>query len=192
MVFNHSDVGGYTTISNPVLNIHRSRELLYRWMEMNAFTSIFRTHEGNQPDQNIQFYTDDDALDTFAYWAKVYAALFEYRKVLVAEAIKTELPVVRHPFLMYSDDPETWKITYQEFMLGADFLIAPVTEEGADSVTAYLPKGDWVHLWSGKSYPGGQYITVPAPIGQPGVFYQKDSPWGQQLVQFLQKEDMLP
>jgi alpha-glucosidase len=191
MAFNHSDIGGYTTISNPVLNIHRSRELLYRWMEMNAFTLIFRTHEGNQPEKNIQFYTDDETLDTFAYWAKIYAALLDYRKTLVSEAIQTGLPVARHPFIQYPDDPEIWKITYQEFMLGADFLIAPVTDSGATEVTAYLPKGEWVHLWSGKTYPGGQYVTVPAPIGQPGVFYIKGSAWGDGFAQKLKKEGLL-
>ena len=192
MAYNHSDIGGYTTITNPLLNKHRSRELLYRWMEMNAFTLIFRTHEGNQPEQNIQFYTDDETLDTFAYWAKVYAALFEYRKTLVAEAAQTGLPVVRHPFIHYPDDPETWKITYQEFMLGADFLVAPVTDEGAASVTAYLPQGEWVHLWSGKSYTGGQSVTVAAPIRQPGVFYKKGSKWGEELIQELEAQGLMP
>lgn len=192
MAYNHSDIGGYTTITSPIKNYHRSRELLYRWMEMNAFTLIFRTHEGNQPENNVQFYTDAETLDTFAYWAKVYAALFEYRKTLVTEAAESGLPVVRHPFIHYPDDPETWKITYQEFMLGADFLIAPVTDEGADSVTVYLPQGDWVHAWSGKNFQGGSYVTVAAPLGQPGVFYKAGSPWGAQFVATLRAQNLIP
>jgi alpha-glucosidase len=192
MAFNHSDIGGYTTITSPIKNYHRSRELLYRWMEMNAFTLIFRTHEGNQPDKNIQFYTDADSLDTFARWAKVYAALFEYRKHLVEEAAESGLPVVRHPFIQYPTDPETWKITYQEFMLGPDFLIAPVTDEGATTVKAYLPQGEWIHLWSGEQYPGGQYVTVAAPLGQPGVFYLKDSKWGADFTSRLKAQGLLP
>ena len=194
MAFNHSDIGGYTTISNPILNIHRSRELLYRWMEMNAFTLIFRTHEGNQPDKNIQFYTDDETLDTFAYWAKVYAALFDYRKQLVQEATETGLPVVRHPFIHYPDDPETWKITYQEFMLGRDFLIAPVTDPGpgADQVKVYLPAGRWIHVWTGQVYEGGQYLTIAAPLGQPAVFYVEGSQAGQDFVNTLQSQGLMP
>jgi alpha-glucosidase (family GH31 glycosyl hydrolase) len=192
MAFNHSDIGGYTTITNPLLKIHRSRELLYRWMEMNAFTLIFRTHEGNQPANNIQFYTDDETLDTFARWSKVYAALFDYRKDLVQEAEATGLPVVRHPFLQYPTDPQTWKITYQEFMLGPDFLIAPITDEGATDVTVYLPKGTWVHLWTDKVYEGGQYVTIPAPLGQPGVFYIQGSAWGNDLKQQLTSQALMP
>jgi alpha-glucosidase len=191
MLYNHSAIGGYTTISSPALNIHRSRELLYRWMEMNAFTLIFRAQDGSQPENNVQFYTDDETLDTFAHWAKVYAALFEYRKSLVAEAAQTGLPVVRHPFIQYPDDPETWKITYQEFMLGADFLIAPVTDPGVTQVRVYLPKGEWTDLWDGVTYQGGQYLTAPAPIGRPCVFYVKGSTWGDGLARRLNNEGLL-
>jgi alpha-glucosidase len=192
MAFNHSDIGGYTTVTNPLMNYHRSRELLFRWMEANAFTTVFRTHEGNQPDKNVQFYSDDETLDTFAYWSKVYAALFDYRKELVQEAVTTGLPVVRHPFIHFPDDPEVWKITHQEFMLGADFLIAPVTDEGASAVTLYLPRGSWTHLWSGQLYEGGQYVTVPAPLGQPGVFYMTGSKWGEALRSSLEAEGLMP
>ncbi len=50
---NHTDVGGYTTINNPLRNYHRSQELLWRWIELGAFTPVFRTHEGNRPDETI-------------------------------------------------------------------------------------------------------------------------------------------
>lgn len=190
--FNHSDIGGYTTISNPIMTYHRSQELLLRWMEMNAFTLIFRTHEGNQPENNVQFYSNETTLEAYARWAKVYAALFDYRKSLVAEAARTGMPVVRHPFLHYPDDPNTWSITYQEFMLGADFLIAPVTDEGAESVDVYLPAGEWVHLWSGETYTGGQTVAIAAPLGQPAVFYVKGSAWGQNLVRTLRDQGLLP
>lgn len=43
--FNHSDIGGYCTVNLPVIKYRRSEELLLRWMELNAFTVVFRTHE---------------------------------------------------------------------------------------------------------------------------------------------------
>ena len=45
ITLNHSDIGGYTTINNPIKNYHRSIELFLRWSELNVFTPIFRTHE---------------------------------------------------------------------------------------------------------------------------------------------------
>lgn len=56
----HSDIGGYTTISAaPLLELVRSKELLFRWMELSAFTAVFRTHEGIIPELNAQFYDDE-------------------------------------------------------------------------------------------------------------------------------------
>lgn len=36
----------------------------------------------------------------------------------------------------------------------------------------FLPAGDWVHLWSGKSFRGGESYSVPAVPGWPPVFYR--------------------
>jgi hypothetical protein len=39
----------YTTVVHPLIRYRRSEELLLRWMELNAFTTIFRTHEVSNP-----------------------------------------------------------------------------------------------------------------------------------------------
>lgn len=58
----HSDVGGYTALDNPPFRYHRSKELLMRWIELGAFAAVFRTHEGNIPEVNHQFYSDGETL----------------------------------------------------------------------------------------------------------------------------------
>ena len=70
----HSDIGGYTTIDHRLLKYHRSKELLMRWTELAAFTTVFRTHEGNRPKVNHQIYSDEVTLRHFSHFAKVYAA----------------------------------------------------------------------------------------------------------------------
>lgn len=57
----HCDVGGYNTVvSNiPGFKMFRSKELLLRWMELGAFTAVFRTSEGIIPSLNSQFYDND-------------------------------------------------------------------------------------------------------------------------------------
>ncbi|MBW4687732.1 MAG: alpha-glucosidase [Komarekiella atlantica HA4396-MV6] len=194
---NHSDIGGYTSIANPILEalgigFRRSRELLYRWMEMNAFTPVFRTHEGNQPDENVQFYTDKDTLATFSYWAKVYAALAMYRQQLMVEAATKGYPLVRHLVLHYPNDPNVYKIEDQ-FLLGSDFLVAPVLKPGKNSTNVYFPAGEWVHLWSGKTYSmtTGTLQKVPAPLGQPAVFYRQGSKAPELVLNALKAHNLL-
>ncbi len=71
-------------------------------------------------------------------------------------------------------------------------IIAPVTDEGADTVKVYLPSGEWVHVWIGETYTGGQYVTVAAPLGQPAVFYIKGSAWGEDFTRTLKNEGLMP
>ena len=173
MSLNHSDVGGYTTLTHPVLDVHRDHELLLRWIELNAFTAVFRSHEGNQPAANVQVTHDDTTLGHFARFARVYRAWGAYRRELVNEAAEHGLPVVRHPWIHYSDDPEVQRLSYQQFLVGEAMLVAPVLDPGRTQVEVYLPRGRWRHLWSGDLYDthqSGRWIEVAAPLGEPGVF----------------------
>lgn len=181
---NHSDIGGYTSINNPLAKYHRSKELLLRWMELSSLTVIYRTHEGNLPDVNAQFYSDQESLDHFDRMARVYAAWKHIRVKLVKEAANTGIPVARHLFFHYPDDPRVYDLSYQEYMLGSDILVAPVLDPGENEINVYLPPGNWVHIWSGIvfRYPyRGQWVTVPAPLGQPAIFYLEDSPDGMEF-----------
>ncbi len=189
---NHSDIGGYTSIVHPLCTYRRSKELLLRWMELNAFTTIYRSHESNRPADNIQCYSDDTTLAHFSRFARVYRAWGFYRRQLVQEAASSGLPVLRHLFIHYPDDPEVYKITYQQFMLGSELLVAPVLDPGQRHVTVYLPAGRWVHLWSGQVYGQtrrGERIRVAAPLGQPGVFYRAGSEVVAEFVAKLQAID---
>ena len=61
----HCDAGGYNSaLSNiPGLKMARTRELLFRWLELAALTPVFRTSEGIAPSMNAQFYDDEGKLN---------------------------------------------------------------------------------------------------------------------------------
>jgi len=165
----HSDIGGYTSLFDNT----RTKELFLRWAEMAAFTPVMRTHEGNRPDTNFQYYDDDDCMDQLARIVDVYTMIAPYTRSLVAENAKCGLPVQRPLFLHYEEDRRCYDMQF-EYLLGADVLVAPVWQENITEWDVYLPEGNWIHLWSGKEYTKGDY-TVDAPIGQPPVFYKKNS-----------------
>ncbi|WP_220814504.1 alpha-glucosidase [Pseudomonas paralcaligenes] len=170
---NHSDTGGYTTISHPLKDYHRDDELLSRWMEFSAFTSLLRSHEGNRPDANRQVYSSPELLARFARSAKIFAALAPYRQQLMEEAARSGMPLMRPLWLHYPDDPAGQQALPRSFMLGDQLLVAPVLEPGVSELEVLLPAGDWVHLWSGRTLRAraGELVKVPVPLGQPAVFY---------------------
>ncbi len=196
---NHTDTGGHTslvfTVGDTTMSVLvRSKELLMRWMEMSAFTPVFRTHEGNRTEESVQFYEDEETLGHFARFAKIYRALSFYRSELMEEAFQRGIPLVRHPMLHYPDDPGVYGMEHQ-WMLGTEFMVVPVVDSGAETVNAYLPEGEWVHLWSGEIYDssgGGRWDPgIPAPMGEPGVFYRKGSSAGAKFVGNLGAEGIL-
>lgn len=189
---NHGDAGGYTTISNPLKDYHRSEELLQRWAEFSAFTSLLRTHEGNRPADNAQVYDSPASLAHFARCAQLFAALAPYRKTLMEEAAGSGLPLVRPLWLQYPDDPASQESQPRSFMLGDQLLVAPVLEAGVGRLQVVLPAGSWVHLWPRTTYRAvpGTRIEVAAPIGQPAVFYPKGSAVGEALRRALRERGL--
>lgn len=165
----HSDIGGYTTLHG----MRRTEELLLRWAEMAAFMPVMRTHEGNRPDDNAQFYDNDNTAARLGKMVKVYIAISPYMRELVAKNAKGGVGVVR-PMFMHYDEPEAYEIQDQ-FMCGSDLICAPVWHEGETTRELYLPKDEWIHLFTGEAVKGGRVITVDAPVGCPAVFYRAGS-----------------
>ena len=172
----HSDAGGYTTYGKL---LSRSKELLMRWEEMNAFTPLLRTHEGNQPVNDVQFDADWDLLKHTAKCSKMHAALKPYIIDLVKEQTEKGTPVMRPLFYHYDEEKAYEEMT--EYLLGKDLLVAPVYEKGRTSRSVYLPNDAWVHLFTKKEYVGGTYV-IDAPIGYPPVFVRKDSDCAKELL----------
>ena len=165
----HSDVGGYTTMKK---RLARDKELLLRWEEMNAFSPLYRFHEGNQPVMNVQFDADEELYNQLEKFTNTHVRLKGYIKELVDENVNKGTPVMR-PLFYHYDEPRAYTESL-EYLLGRDILVAPVIDKGATTKTVYLPEDEWVHLYSGKEFDGGMVI-VGAPIGEPPVFIRKDS-----------------
>ncbi|NIZ47281.1 alpha-glucosidase [Entomospira nematocerorum] len=166
----HSDIGGYTSLFENI----RTKELYLRWVEMSAFSALMRTHEGNRPDTNFQFYDDEESILITARMVKIYRDLKPYIRQLIEDNSTKGLPVQRPLFLHYAHDANTYDLQYQ-YLLGSDMIVAPVYLSQHYRVDLYLPEDEWIHLWSGTEMTTG-YISCQAPIGYPAVFYRKASP----------------
>ena len=181
----HSDIGGYTSLYDNI----RTKELFLRWAEMAAFTAVMRTHEGNRPETNFQYYEDDDCMDRLARLVGIYKALSPMLRELVRENAAVGLPVQRPLFLHYEDDPRC-RTEQFEYLLGRDVLVAPVWQAGQTERTVYLPDDSWVHLWTGEKFGQGEH-TVPAPLGSTPVFYREGSLWSALLEQIRAEYSLL-
>lgn len=93
-----------------------------------------------------------------------------YTYQLAEAATTTGEPIIAPLVYHAPDDPETFTITDQ-FMLGADVLVAPVVTKGAVSRDIYLPAGRWRDDQTGALHEGGRWLKAyPAPLDTLPIF----------------------
>jgi len=143
-----------------------------RWTEQSAFTPIMRTHEGNWPDENWQFDSDEETIKHFARMGKIHSKLKNYTVEHAENYYNKGIPIIKPVFFQY--DYETFKNDKKSYLYGTDLFVSPVIEPAIIKSQVTLPEDNWIHLWTLKEYTGGTY-EVNAEIGYPPVFFRKES-----------------
>lgn len=157
----HSDTGGYISFAS----LFRDKELFVRWMEMNAFSPLMRTHETIRPDVNIQ-YDDKEVIKHTVTLTNVYSKLKQYIKECIEET-KNGIPAMR-PDFYNSGDFKNHKDLYSYF-LGDEIYVAPTFIKGATERNVLLPKGEWIRFSDKKKYSGK--VKLETELGNPCAFY---------------------
>jgi alpha-glucosidase len=67
------------------------------------------------------------------------------------------------------NDPNTYK-RENEFLFGDHILVSPVLRAKARSVSTYLPQGQWLDYWTGKTYNGGQRYSIRVKMNKIPLF----------------------
>lgn len=166
--YSHTDAGGYFSFRW----IKRSKEVLLRWCEANAFSPVLRTHEGNRPWAGVQPWQDTETLEHFARATRWHALLAPYLAHVSAEAQTSGVGMLRPLCLL--DPAPRWRSKSDAYSLGNDLLVYPVLRPGVTRMTVDLPSGEWVHVFRGTRYEAG-LARVECPPGQPAVFYRAET-----------------
>nr|WP_243847288.1 TIM-barrel domain-containing protein [Microbacterium ulmi] len=190
----HGDIGGSTSIDLPIVgDVARDDELVVRWAEASLLQPVFRTTEGTRPDAAAQPAEDSRLARQIAKLARLFAALGPERARLAAQGPLRTAP--QHPWIL---NPAERLLSTgsadDELQLGADIVLAPVVERGAEAVAATLPPGRWKHVWSGAMYgseAGVSQALVGAEPGEPALFVRDGSPVADELSAYVAAEKAL-
>ena len=182
-----TDIGGFfgANIGDPAFH-----ELLIRWFQYGCFCPVMRMHGYRWPLQP-QYGTTGGATcvsgapnEVWSFGPEVEKILSKYLFLregmkpyitgLMEQAHEKGTPVMRPLFYDFPEDQKAWEVEDQ-YLFGPDVLVKPVTEAGCRSVSVYLPAGaDWTNAWTGQRYPGGQTVTVDAPLDQIPLFTKNE------------------
>lgn len=90
--------------------------------------------------------------------------LLPYNYTLTRETYDTGLPPMRALWIQYPDDSTVSNLSDQ-FLWGADLLVAPVYEKGQTVRKVYLPKGNWYDFWTNEKFAGSRTISRQVDLG---------------------------
>lgn len=90
--------------------------------------------------------------------------LREYTRGLMKEAHEKGSPVIRPMFYVFPEDAKCWEVE-EQYMYGAEYLVAPILKEGLRKREVYLPNGQWkVYKGGEEVFDGGKVVEIEAPL----------------------------
>jgi alpha-D-xyloside xylohydrolase len=177
-----TDIGGFAG-GDPTSEEYR--ELVIRWFQYAVFCPLLRMHghrlphigngAGHTGGPNELWSYGEQAYEVLRAQLDLRTRITPYLLAQMEHASNTGVPPMRPLFLEFPDDPEAWTVEDQ-FLLGPDVLVAPVTELGVRERRVYLPRGvTWTDTTTGRRYVGGSRVTVDAPLERIPVFVRDDA-----------------
>ena len=164
------------------------RQLLIRWFQVAVYSAVLRLH-GDRGPYNIPPLDDRDfgggylhtgqdnemwsyGEDNYAIMRKYYdirVSMHDYIASLYKEAHENGSPLIRPMFYEFPEDKKCWE-TFDQYMFGGEYLVAPVLHLDEFERDVYLPEGKWRREGSDDTLEGGVTVRVSAPIDDMPVF----------------------
>lgn len=155
------------------------RELLVRWFQFGVFLPVMRLHgarvweEGKGSKHPEMLFGSGSENEIWSFGDTVYPilkSLIELREKLrpyvmsgMKQASNDGTPLMRPMFWEFPNDDRCYEID-DEYLFGADILVAPITQYGARSREVYLPEGEWRLIGSDDIQKGKRTVLMDAPL----------------------------
>ncbi|XP_052256801.1 sucrase-isomaltase, intestinal-like isoform X2 [Dreissena polymorpha] len=149
-----------------------SVEMCQRWMQLGAFYTFSRNHNGlNMKEQDPSVFGPHMS-DSSKRAMEIRYSLLPFLYTQFYRVHTQGGTVIRSMFHNFPKDPRTRSIDTQ-FMWGDSFLIAPVVEQGHLHKDVYLPAARWFDHYTGAEVKEhGTTVTVNAPRDHIPLFWR--------------------
>jgi len=133
---------------------------MLRWYQAAAFQPFMRNHAHIETKRREPWLFGDRMTALIRSAVRRRYALLPYWYTLFYENEKTGAPPMRPLWVEFPDDINTFNMQDQH-LVGNALLAHPVTDQGATSVSVYLPQGIWYDFYSYQAYgPGSHSFSV--------------------------------
>ncbi|MHB1440593.1 MAG: TIM-barrel domain-containing protein [Cuniculiplasma sp.] len=144
------DLGGFSGYSSP--------ELILRFYQMGLFFPIYRNHKVKEGNDQELYVFDLYYKGRFKQILDLRHNLVSYLKWKAEEAAMYGKPIIRP--LAYNFPREDGIFTIDdEYMVGMEFLLAPIVTRSSNRRELYLPDGIWYEFNSTNIYSGKKRVS---------------------------------
>jgi len=156
-----SDIGGFISQPTP--------ELMIRWIQLGIFHPFCRVHSSGDHGDQEPWSFGEECLNIFRKYVELRYQLLPYIYTSFYQYYNEGTPMIRPLVFIDQEDKQTHNRD-NEFLCGDHILICPIIKEKATTSKVYLPKGEWYHYWTNKSYSGAKEYDIDTPIDQMPIF----------------------
>ena len=149
------DIGGFAG--------NATAELFARWMQVGMLYPLMRGHSALTTAQHEPWVFGDRTEKICREYINLRYQLLPYFYTLFWSAATTGAPILRPLLYHFPNDPKTYNL-YDQVLLGASLMAAPIYRPGVEHRAVYLPEGTWYDWWTGESYTGAAHILAHAPL----------------------------
>jgi alpha-glucosidase len=180
--YSGADVGGFIGAPSPAL--------MTKWIEIAAFTPIFRAHSEKGTARKELWVDGPAQLDIRRRFIEQRYRLMPYLYALADENARTGAPLMRPLFYDYPDALDAPCQQPTAFLLGDRLLIAPPPVlESPQAYQICLPAGRWYDYWTGEP---AAVESVQGAVGAPAAQIISVTPALDRLAVFVRAGAILP
>ncbi|MEM0895944.1 MAG: glycoside hydrolase family 31 protein [Verrucomicrobiota bacterium] len=159
--FAGSDIGGF--IEQP------DGELYVRWLAMGVFHPLCRTHSSGEHGSQEPWSFGEKFTRISRHWIEMRYRMLPYLYTTFWQHTQTGIPMLRSLFFLDQENVETYHRA-EEFAVGDNILVCPVSKKKASGRWLYLPEGQWFNFWSDQLEEGRNEIWADAPLDRIPLF----------------------
>jgi len=162
------DIGGH-------MHGIRDEELAARWVQFGALSPIMRLHSCNSEFLGKEPWAyPEPACGIMKRWLRLRHALLPWLYTKNVQSSREGWPILYPVYYDWPDAREAYAAQRDEYMLGGELLVAPITskqdETGLARARVWLPEGEWVEFTTGRRYTGGQFLRVYRTLSEAPAF----------------------
>lgn len=156
-----SDIGGFLDKTNG--------ELFTRWIQLGIFHPFCRVHSSGEHGNQEPWSFGEPYTAIVRKFIELRYRLLPYFYTTFHQHIETGDPILRPLLYLDHQDVETFHRA-DEFAVGDNLFVCPITEKGGEGRWMYLTKGHYYNYWTNELVPGGEEIFCEAKLEQTPLF----------------------